>query len=103
MITEQQIRQSLEQVNDPHVPVSISSMGMLRDITVDNNNVHVEVCIPCMGCPGTGGLVQDIRDCLSAIPGIGTVDVELAFHLPWDRDMVTDEVKEKMRLNGIQI
>lgn len=77
MITEEQVRNALEKVKDPHVPVPLSSMGMLRDIKVTGNLVSIEVCIPCMGCPGTSGLLQDIQECVMEIPGVAHVDVRL--------------------------
>lgn len=101
MITEHQVREKLQTVHDPHVPVPIADMGMLRDIDIAGNSIRVEICVPCMACPGTDKLVEDITESLSELSQ--DVTVSLGFHLPWDRDMVTDEVKDLMRINGIQI
>lgn len=101
MITLEQVQEKLQDVHDPHVPVPIADMGMLRDIDIDGNSIRVEICIPCMACPGTGKLVEDITECLNELSQ--DVTVSLGFHLSWDRDMVTDDVKDLMRINGIQI
>ena len=101
MITLDQVREKLRAVHDPHVHAAIADMGMLRDIYIAGNSIRVEICVPCMACPGTDKLVEDITVCLSELSQ--DVTVSLGFHLPWDRDMVTDDVKDLMRINGIQI
>lgn len=94
----------LESVNDPHVPASLRRMGMLRDIDVaPDGTVRVEICIPCMGCPGAGALREDVREAVMALDGVTGVIVEEGWHLPWSRDMIEPEVRDMMRANGIQV
>lgn len=95
---------ALEGVNDPHVPVSLRSMGMLREVAVDERGVaRVQVCIPCMACPGMALLRDAIQGAVRAVPGVNVVVVEEGWHLPWSPEMVTDEVRALMRANGIQL
>ena len=55
--SKEDVVEALEAVHDPHVPVSLRRMGMLREIDIaDDGVVTVQVCIPCMGCPGAGML-----------------------------------------------
>lgn len=97
------IREALEKVNDPHVPISIRRMGMLRDITIEDGVVHVQLCIPCLGCPGVSMLHDNIERAVGDLPGVRGVVIENGFFLPWSRDMLDDEAKMLMRTNGIQI
>ena len=66
--------QALEAVHDPHVPVSLRRMGMLR-----------------------------IHDAVITLPGVTDVIVEEGWHLQWSRDMIEPEVQDMMRVNGIQV
>ena len=96
--------QALEAVHDPHVPVSLRRMGMLREIDIaDNGVVSVQVCIPCMGCPGAGMLRENVREAVQSLEGVTDVVVEEGWHLPWSRDMIEPDVQEMMRANGIQV
>ena len=98
------IMQALESVHDPHVPVSLRRMGMLREINITQDGiVNVQICIPCMGCPGVGMLRENIRDAVIALPGVIDVIVEEGWHLQWSRDMIEPEVQDMMRVNGIQV
>jgi len=102
--SREDVVKALEAVHDPHVPVSLRRMGMLRDINIDEDGVvNVQVCIPCMGCPGVGMLRENVRDAAMALPGVTGVVVEEGWHLPWSRDMIEPEVRDMMRTNGIQV
>lgn len=102
--TVKEVEGALEAVHDPHVPVSLRRMGMLREIEIgDDGTVRVQVCIPCMACPGTAMLGERIRAAVMALDGVRDVTVEEGWHLPWSRDMIEPEVRELMRANGIQV
>jgi ATP-binding protein involved in chromosome partitioning len=104
MPSKDDIMQALEVVHDPHVPVSLRRMGMLREINITQDGiVNVQICIPCMGCPGVGMLRENIRDAVITLPGVTDVIVEEGWHLQWSRDMIEPEVQDMMRLNGIQV
>ena len=102
--SKEDIMRALEAVHDPHVPVSLRRMGMLREINITQDGiVNVQICIPCMGCPGVGMLRENIRDAVITLPGVTDVIVEEGWHLQWSRDMIEPEVQEMMRVNGIQV
>ena len=102
--SREDVEKALEAVHDPHVPVSLRRMGMLREIEIgEDGTVTVQVCIPCMGCPGVGMLRENVREAVLAVPGVTQVNVEEGWHLPWSRDMIEPEVQDMMRLNGIQV
>ncbi len=95
---------ALEAVNDPHVPVSLRRMGMLREVSCDAaGTARVQVAIPCLACPGAAMLRERIEAAVGALPGVSKVIVEEGWHLPWSPDMVEPAVKELMRANGIQL
>ena len=102
--SREDVEKALEAVHDPHVPVSLRRMGMLREIEIgEDGTVTVQVCIPCMGCPGVGMLRENVREAVLAVPGVKQVNVEEGWHLPWSRDMIEPEVQDLMRQNGIQV
>lgn len=104
MPTVDQVKTALEAVHDPHVPVSLRRMGMLREVEVGGDGtVRVQICIPCMGCPGASMLREDIRDTVMALDGVREVVVEEGWHLPWSRDMIDADARDLMRANGIQL
>jgi metal-sulfur cluster biosynthetic enzyme len=103
-LTEGAVRAALEAVNDPHVPVSLRRMGMLREIEIEaDGTVRVQLCVPCLGCPGLSMLRDRVEDAVGALPGVRRVEIDEGFHLRWTREMVEPETRHLMRENGIQI
>lgn len=94
---------ALEDVHDAHVPVSLRAMGMLSDVQVEGGHVRVELCLPCMACPAASYLTSRVRERLLALGGVTTVEVAVAWHVPWNRDSVDPSARSLMRAHGIQI
>lgn len=102
-IARDDIVAALEDVQDAHVPVSLRGMGMLSDVRTDGDHVFVQVCLPCMACPAISYLTDQIRHRVLSIENVGSVDVEIAWHLSWERSAVDDKARSLMRASGLQI
>ena len=103
MPTRDEAVAALEEVHDAHVPVSLRAMGMLSDVHVDGGHVRVELCLPCMACPAASYLASRVRERLLALGGVTSAEVGIAWHVPWDRDVVDPGARALMRDHGIQI
>lgn len=104
MVTEAAVRRALDAVNDPHVPVSLERMAMLRGIEISQaGEVTVELGIPCLSCPGVSMLKEQIVQAVMAIPGVSAVHVREGWHHRWTADMVDNETRIYMRKYGVQI
>jgi metal-sulfur cluster biosynthetic enzyme len=44
-------------------------------------------------CPVAESLPVDVKERVSAISGIKSVEVEIVFEPPWDKDMMSEEAK----------
>jgi metal-sulfur cluster biosynthetic enzyme len=103
-VREALIREALGRVNDPHIPIGIDRLGMVRGVDVaDDGSVVVHVGIPCLGCPGVSMLKQAVRDSVAGVPGVTAVSVEEAWEHEWTADMVDAEARVHMRRYGILV
>ncbi|MDL5360496.1 metal-sulfur cluster assembly factor [Halalkalicoccus sp. NIPERK01] len=93
----------VDEIPDPHIPVSLVEMAMIYDIEADDGAVAVEMTYPCMGCPAYDMIQNDIESCLTVLDGVDTVDVEVVWDPVWSKEMLTAEVREKMRKSGISL
>lgn len=104
VLTEAAVRHALLAVNDPHVPVSLEKMAMLRGIEIsDAGEVTVELGIPCLACPGVSMLREQITKAVMAIPGARSVEVREGWHHRWTADMVDEPTRIYMREYGVSI
>jgi ATP-binding protein involved in chromosome partitioning len=104
MVDEALVREALSHVNDPHVPVSLEKMGMLRGIQIGSGGqVEVELGIPCLSCPGVSMLKEKITQAVMAVPGATSVTVREGWHHSWTADMIDNETQQYMRKYGVQV
>lgn len=100
---ERELWDVIDEIPDPHIPVSLVEMAMIYDVTVDDGTVVVEMTYPCMGCPAYDMIQNDIESCLTVLDGVDTVEVEVVWDPVWSKEMLTNEVREKMRESGISL
>jgi len=104
LVTEQEVREALLAVHDPHIPVSIERMGMLRGIQIsDTGVVDVELGIPCLACPGVSMLKQSVMDAVGCLDGVTAVNINEGWHHEWTTQAIDPEAQQLMRRFGIQL
>lgn len=96
-----QLRRLLEQVADPEIPViSISELGILRDVATDQDTVVVTITPTYSGCPAMHEISNEIKKVLH-LSGIEKVNVKLLLSPPWTTDWMSQSGKDKLREYGI--
>lgn len=101
MLTEAQAWKVLDAVADPEIPViSVTELGIVREIDVGPDGLHVVVTPTYSGCPATEVIAQDIRDALLQA-GVARVDVEMRLSPAWTSDWIGEAAREKLRAYGI--
>ena len=98
-LTEAEVWQALGEVPDPEIPViSVVELGVVRDVQVEGNRVHVEFTPTFLGCPA----LEVMRDQIAAkIEELGgEPDVEVVLDDSWSTDRITPEGREKLRRAG---
>lgn len=100
-ISSERIWQALEGIPDPEIPVvSITDMGMVRDVQVDGERVTVTFTPTFSGCPA----LHVIRDSIGqAVRDLGVENVEVKSTLtpPWTTDWMNADARERLRQYGI--
>lgn len=101
---EREVWENLDEIPDPHIPLSLVEMAMIYDVEVDVDGVaHVEMTFPCMGCPAYEFIHDDIRGCLRTMRGITGVEIDVVWDPVWSKDMLSSDAREKLRESGIAL
>ena len=92
--TETRITGVLKTIYDPEIPVNIYDLGMIYNMTVDDDGtVHITMTLTAPNCPMADQLVEEVKQKVAEIPGVKDVDLKLTFNPPWDQSMLSDEAK----------
>jgi metal-sulfur cluster biosynthetic enzyme len=97
-LTEDNVRQTLKQVDDPELGINIVDLGLVYEIHVqDEKDVQVVMTLTTPFCPIGPSVKQQINNVLKQdVEGVGKVDVQFTFNPPWDKDMMSDDAKVEL-------
>lgn len=97
----EQIWEWLSEVPDPEIPVvSVTELGIIRDVRWEDDTLVVAVTPTYSGCPATAVIDLSIEARLRE-QGIEKLRLERRLSPPWTTDWVTREAREKLRQYGI--
>lgn len=99
--TVEQVWDWLSQIPDPEIPVvSLTELGIIRDVEWQGDTLVVTVTPTYSGCPATAIINLDIETALRA-RGIDRLRLERRLSPPWTTDWLTREGRAKLRDYGI--
>jgi len=101
LTTTEQIKDWLESVSDPEIPVlTINDMGIVRTINVEEDLVTISITPTYSGCPAMQTIEKEIKACLK-FHGIPHTEVKEVLSPAWTTDWLTEAGREKLREYGI--
>jgi metal-sulfur cluster biosynthetic enzyme len=90
------VREALRQVNDPELGINVVDLGLIYDVSIEGDTVHVEYTLTTMGCPIGPMIEEQIRQVIEPIEGIENVDAEMTLTPPWTPDKMSEEAKASL-------
>jgi len=73
MVTEQEVIDKLKTVTDPHVGVDVYTMGLIKDIVVEGDEVSLTFVPSSPFCPMGIQLAKMIKDAVADMDGVTAV------------------------------
>lgn len=101
MLSARAAWEALGRVPDPELPlVSITELGIVRDLEVRDDAVHVVVTPTYAACPATELIDREIERVLAAA-GAKAVRIERRLAPPWTTDWIAPAARARLKLAGI--
>jgi len=101
MVTEDDVREALTEVRDPEIPVNIVDLGLVYDIEIDGDEVHIDMTLTTMGCPIADQFLRQTKLAAESVDGIQEADVELVWDPPWSPEKATEDGKTQLQSLGV--
>lgn len=91
----QRVEQALAGVVDPEIGLSITDLGLVRGIDVEEGRCKVTLTLTSASCPMGGLIVDDATQAVQRALGPG-VDcrVELQLDPPWSPDAMSERARQ---------
>src|SRR5262245_3268067 len=99
--TIREIWTALDAVKDPEIPVvSITEMGIVRDVSTHGDSAVVTLTPTFSGCPALHVMQADVEQRLAEM-GFRHVEVNVTFSPPWSTEQISEEARAKLKAFGI--
>jgi metal-sulfur cluster biosynthetic enzyme len=99
-LTPELVRTLLYEVIDPELGVNIVDLGLVYDLAVtDDGVVRIAMTLTTPGCPLGGFLEDEIRECLTQLPRVRDVSVQLVWEPPWGPERMSDVARAQLGWN----
>ena len=96
VITEELVLEKLSHVMDPELHRDLVSLGMIKNVIIDGNNVSLTVELTTPACPLKDKIRADVVDALNSIDDIGEIHIDVTGRVRADgqkREIMTAPVK----------
>ena len=95
-LSQDAVYNSLKEVYDPEIPVSIVDLGLIYDVIISSgSNVNIKMTLTTPGC-GMGAMIAQQAETAVREIGADNVLVEVVWDPPWNPDMMSEEAKQKL-------
>lgn len=88
------ITKNLEKVVDPEIGINIVDLGLIYELTVDNdNNANILMTLTAPNCPYGDEIIDGVDYACRRIEDINEVYINLTFDPPWNPEKISDAAK----------
>ena len=98
-VSRAQVLEKLKEVYDPEIPVNVVDLGLIYNIDVSDNNIHVLMTLTAPGCGMGPYIAQQAEWRIAEIEDVEDVQVDVVFDPPWTPDLITEEGKQLLGID----
>jgi ATP-binding protein involved in chromosome partitioning len=97
MASQATVMEALRGVIDPELQKDLVTLGMVKNVEVNDGTVSLDVTLTTYGSPAKGTIEKDIRAALAKIPGVAAVEVNFDVSVPQGR-----RLQDKAPIEGVK-
>src|ERR687888_983868 len=82
-LTKDRVLEALKEVLDPELGINIVDLGLVYEVGIEGDTVHITYTLTTMGCP-IGPLIEaQMQELLSGVEGVDKVEAEMVLRPAW--------------------
>ena len=103
MVNNGEIFEVLGTIPDPEMPISITDLGLIEQVSIVDTTIQVTVLPTFIGCFALPVIAKEIEQKLSALEGVTSVEVNFTHDPPWNTNRISDAGKASLAEHGIAV
>jgi FeS assembly SUF system protein len=98
LIKKSDVINALKECYDPEIPVNIVDLGLIYDVKINKNDVHIKMTLTTPGCPMHAFIIEDVKQKVKKIKGVKKVNVEIVWNPPWSPDRMSPRARRILKI-----
>jgi metal-sulfur cluster biosynthetic enzyme len=95
-MSEEDVRQALQAVEDPEAGMSVLDLGLVYGIALERGKVRVQMTMTSPACPASDYIVDEAAAAIRTVAPEGTdVEVQLVWDPPWTPERMSAEAQKR--------
>jgi ring-1,2-phenylacetyl-CoA epoxidase subunit PaaD len=104
MVSQQQVNDALQTINDPEMPISIVDLGIVDRITIGpEGTVEVDLLPTFVGCPALPVIENTICEKVGSLSGVRSVQVQVKYEPAWSVDRISEAGRQSLKRFGVTV
>lgn len=100
-MNQQQILETLKQVDDPEIGINIVDLGLVYQVELRPEEVYIQITMTSPTCPLHGVIIREMDRVLrKRFPELGEMTIELVWDPPWSPDLMSEAGKQELGWPG---
>jgi metal-sulfur cluster biosynthetic enzyme/nitrite reductase/ring-hydroxylating ferredoxin subunit len=101
LLSEELVREELKKVIDPELFVNIVDLGLIYNVDLlpaaeGKSNCKIDMTMTSPMCPAGPQMIQNSKQVLGLLAGMGDVEVKIVLDPPWTPDKMTQEARDQL-------
>ena len=96
MPTQEQVIDIIKQCYDPEIPINIYDLGLIYDIDLDEDSIHIAMTLTTAGCPLHESMIEAVRHVTQSADLTKMVYVDLVWEPPWTPELMSEDAKKAL-------
>tara|TARA_Y100001970_G_scaffold6103_1_gene6944 strand:- start:842 stop:1231 length:390 start_codon:yes stop_codon:yes gene_type:complete len=92
-INKEDVIKCIQNVMDPEIPVNLYDLGLIYSISLNDNNVKIEMTLTNPNCPVAGQMPENVGKSVEKLEYLKSIEVKLVWHPAWTKDMMSEDAK----------
>jgi metal-sulfur cluster biosynthetic enzyme len=88
-----EVMEALENVIDPELGLDFVSLGLVYDVELEGNDVHITFTLTSPGCPIGPQVTEQMKEFVSEVEGVERVFPKMTFSPPWSPERMSEDAK----------
>ena len=87
------VNDALANVIDPELGLDFVELGLIYEVEVEGDEVHVTFTLTSPGCPIGPQVTDQIKEYVGELDDVEDVRATMTFSPPWTPDMMSEDAK----------